>query len=58
MGHIFFGITLLLLGGWGIAAHWYQFLDLIWVLVPLGLFFLGIEFLFAGLSGHRDTRYR
>ena len=58
MGHILFGITLLLLGCWGIAAHWYQFLDLIWVLVPVGLFLLGIEFLFAGLSGYRDLRQR
>ena len=55
MGHIVFGIVLLLMGCWGILAHWYQFLDLIWVLVPMGLFLLGVEFLLAGVSGYRDT---
>jgi hypothetical protein len=55
MGHIIFGIFLLLMGCWGILAHWYQFLDLIWVLVPMALFLLGVEFLLAGIGGYRDT---
>ena len=51
MQHVIFGIVLLLLGIWGIVAHWYQFLDLLWVLIPMVLLVGGIVSILAGVSG-------
>ena len=51
MQHFIFGIFLLLLGIWGIVSHWYQFLDLLWVLVPMALLVGGIVSILAGVSG-------
>jgi hypothetical protein len=51
MQHVIFGILLLLLGVWGIVSHWYQFLDLLWVLIPLVLLVGGIVSILAGVSG-------
>jgi len=38
------------LGLWGIALNWYQFLDLLWILVPLAVLFGGIVALLAGIG--------
>jgi len=53
MQHVIFGIVLLLLGIWGVVAHWYQFLDLLWVLIPMALLVAGIVSVLAGVSGAR-----
>jgi hypothetical protein len=53
MQHVIFGVVLLLLGIWGIVAHWYQFLDLLWVLIPMALLVAGIVSVLAGVSGAR-----
>ncbi len=50
MGHIIVGLLGIVLGLWGIALNWYQFLDLLWILVPLAVLFGGIVALLAGIG--------
>ena len=50
MKHIIIGFLAFMLGLWGIVANWYQFLDLLWVLVPMLLLVGGILALLAGIS--------
>ena len=57
MKHIIIGFLSFMLGLWGIAANWYQFLDFLWVLVPMALLVGGILALLAGISNFsRETR--
>lgn len=51
MQHVIFGVVLLLLGIWGVVSHWYQFLDLLWVLIPMVLLVGGIISILAGVGG-------
>ena len=50
MKHIIIGIVAITLGLWGIALNWYQFLDLLWILVPMLVLLGGIIALMAGIS--------
>ena len=50
MKHIIVGLVGIILGLWGIAFNWYQFLDLLWVLVPMAVLLGGIVSLLAGIS--------
>lgn len=50
MKHIIIGLVGIILGLWGIALNWYQFVDLLWVLVPMAVLFGGIIALLAGIS--------
>ena len=50
MKHIIIGLVGIILGLWGIALNWYQFLDFLWVLVPMAVLLGGIVSLLAGIS--------
>ena len=50
MKHIIIGIIAITLGLWGIALNWYQFLDLLWILVPMLVLLGGIIAMMAGIS--------
>ncbi|MCK4728158.1 MAG: hypothetical protein KAT27_04485 [Desulfobacterales bacterium] len=50
MKHIIIGLVAITLGLWGIVLNWYQFLDLLWVLVPMAVLVGGIIALLAGIS--------
>lgn len=50
MKHIIIGLVAIVLGMWGIVLNWYQFLDLLWVLVPMAVLVSGIVALLAGVS--------
>jgi hypothetical protein len=50
MKHIIIGLVAIVVGLWGIVLNWYQFLDLLWVLVPIAVLLGGIIALLAGIS--------
>ncbi|MBW2331068.1 MAG: hypothetical protein JRF30_09120 [Deltaproteobacteria bacterium] len=50
MKHIIIGLVAITLGLWGIVLNWYQFLDLLWVLVPMAVLVGGIVALLAGIG--------
>ena len=50
MKHIIIGLVGIILGLWGIILNWYQFLDFLWVLVPMAVLLGGIVALLAGVS--------
>jgi len=50
MKHIIIGLVGIIVGLWGIVLNWYQFLDLMWVLVPMAVLLGGIVALLAGVS--------
>ncbi|SLM32760.1 Putative membrane protein, magnetosome protein MamI [Desulfamplus magnetovallimortis] len=50
MKHIIVGLVAITLGIWGIVLNWYQFLDLLWVLVPMAAVICGVIALLAGIS--------
>lgn len=50
MKHIIIGLVGIIVGLWGIVLNWYQFLDLLWVLVPMAVLLGGIVALLAGVS--------
>jgi len=50
MKHIIIGLLAITLGIWGIALNWYQFVDLLWVIVPMLALVGGIVALLAGIS--------
>jgi len=50
MKHIIIGLLAIALGLWGIVLNWYQFLDFLWVLVPMAVLVGGIIALLAGIS--------
>ncbi|MBW1691918.1 MAG: hypothetical protein DRG87_12665 [Deltaproteobacteria bacterium] len=50
MKHIIIGLVAITVGLWGIVLNWYQFLDLLWVLVPMAVLLGGIIALLAGIS--------
>ncbi|MBW2062378.1 MAG: hypothetical protein JRI95_12590 [Deltaproteobacteria bacterium] len=50
MKHIIIGFVGIIIGLWGIALNWYQFLDLLWILIPIAVLFGGIVALLAGIS--------
>ena len=50
MKHIIIGLVAITVGLWGIVLNWYQFLDLLWVLVPMAVLLGGIVALLAGVS--------
>lgn len=50
MKHIIIGLLAITLGIWGIVLNWYQFLDLLWVLIPLAAVVCGVIALLAGIS--------
>jgi len=50
MKHIIIGLVAITVGLWGIVLNWYQFLDLLWVLVPMTVLLGGIVALLAGVS--------
>jgi len=50
MKHIIIGLVAITLGIWGIVLNWYQFLDLLWVLVPMAVLVGGVVALLAGVS--------
>ena len=55
MKHIIIGLVAITLGVWGIVLNWYQFLDLLWVLVPVTAAVLGVISLLAGISNFSKT---
>ncbi|MBF0102954.1 MAG: hypothetical protein HQK77_18820 [Desulfobacterales bacterium] len=55
MKHIFIGLLAIILGLWGIVLNWYQFLDLLWVLIPMAVLCGGIVALMAGISNFSKT---
>ncbi|MEA1967839.1 MAG: magnetosome protein MamI [Thermodesulfobacteriota bacterium] len=55
MKHIIIGLVAITLGVWGIVLNWYQFLDLLWVLVPVMAAVLGVISLLAGISNFSKT---
>jgi hypothetical protein len=50
MKHIIIGLIAITLGLWGLVLNWYQFLDLLWVLVPMAAVVCGVIALLAGIS--------
>jgi hypothetical protein len=55
MKHIIIGLLAITLGLWGIVLNWYQFVDLLWVLVPIAVLAGGIVALLAGISNFSKT---
>jgi len=55
MKHIIIGLIAITLGLWGIVVNWYQFIDLLWVLIPMLVLIGGIVALLAGISNFNDT---
>jgi hypothetical protein len=55
MKHIIIGLIAITLGLWGIVVNWYQFVDLLWVLIPMLVLIGGIVALLAGISNFSDT---
>lgn len=55
MKHIIIGLVAITLGIWGIALNWYQFVDLLWVLIPMLVLIGGIVALLAGISNFSDS---
>jgi len=53
MKHIILGLIGISVGLWGIIVNWYQFLDLLWVLIPMALLGGGIVALLAGISNFK-----
>ena len=59
MKHIIIGFLAITLGLWGIVLNWYQFLDFLWVLVPMAVLVGGIIALLAGVSNFsKDSRIK
>ena len=50
MVNIIVGLLCIILGLWGIAANWYQFLDLLRILLPLAILVGGVVALTAGIG--------
>ena len=50
MKHIIVGLIAITLGICGIVMNWYQFLDLLWVLLPMAAVGLGVVALLAGIG--------
>jgi len=50
MKHIIIGLVGIIVGLWGIVLNWYQFLDFLWVLLPMAVLLGGIVALLAGVS--------
>ncbi len=55
MKHIIFGFVAIALGVWGIVRNWWVFLDLINVVIPMLLVFVGAVALAAGISSQFKT---
>jgi len=55
MKHIIIGLIAITLGVWGIVLNWYQFLDLLWVLVPMAAVVGGVIALLAGIGNFSKT---
>jgi len=55
MKHIIIGLIAITLGLWGIVVNWYQFMDLLWVLIPMLVLIGGIVALLAGISNFSET---
>ena len=55
MKHIIIGLIGITLGAWGITLNWYQFLDLLWVLVPMAAVVCGVIALLAGIGNFSKT---
>ncbi|MBF0450793.1 MAG: hypothetical protein HQK75_08840 [Candidatus Magnetomorum sp.] len=55
MKHIIIGLIAITLGLWGIVVNWYQFVDLLWVLIPMVVLVGGIVALLAGISNFSDS---
>jgi len=55
MKHIIIGLIAITLGLWGIVVNWYQFVDLLWVIVPMLVLVGGIVALLAGISNFSDS---
>ena len=51
---IVFGLVLMALGMWGLAAWWWSFVELLRGLVPFALILLGLVALGAGVTKMRD----
>ena len=58
MKHIAIGMVAIVIGLWGIALNWYQFVDLLWVLIPMGLIAGGIVAMLAGITNFRKSSKR
>ena len=50
MKQIIVGLIAIVIGLWGIALNWYQFVDLLRVLIPMAVLAGGIVALLAGIS--------
>lgn len=50
MLHIILGLIAIFFGIWGITSHWWAFLDLICVLIPVLLVIGGVIAITAGIS--------
>ncbi|MBF0210463.1 MAG: hypothetical protein HQK64_00120 [Desulfamplus sp.] len=55
MKHIIVGLIAITLGVWGVVLNWYQFLDLLWVLIPIAAVIGGVVALLAGISNFAKT---
>jgi hypothetical protein len=55
MKHIIIGLIAITLGLWGIVVNWYQFIDLLWVLIPMLVLIGGIVALLAGISNFSES---
>jgi|GEM_PF-1302549 len=58
MKHIIIGLIAITLGLWGLVLNWYQFLDLLWVLVPMAAVVCGVIALLAGISNFSKNTTR
>jgi len=50
VANIIIGFIFIVLGAWGIMAHWWGFLDLLRVVLPSALVIVGIIAIIAGLK--------
>ena len=50
MLHVVLGVIAIFFGVWGIASHWWAFLDLMYVLMPVLLVIGGAIAVTAGIS--------
>ena len=56
MVNIIIGLCLLCLGIFGVVANWWAVIDLIGVVVPVVLVFVGLLSILAGASGRKRLR--
>ena len=55
MLHIILGLCFLCLGIFGIVINWWAVIDFIRVVIPVGVFVLGVVSILAGLSNLKES---